>query len=42
LLNTLRDGRVLIVAGSKTEINILGDKISEECAETLVVNIQTQ
>jgi hypothetical protein len=40
-LKTLRDGRVLIEVGSKTEINLLGDKIWEECAETLVVNMQT-
>ena len=40
-LKTLRDGRVLIEAGSRTEINLLGDKIREECAETLIVNMQT-
>jgi hypothetical protein len=40
-LKTLRYGRVLIEAASNTEINLLGDKIREECAETLVVNMQT-
>jgi len=40
-LRTMRNGRVLIETGSKTEINLLGDKIREECAETLVVNMQT-
>ena len=40
-LKTLRDGRVLIEAGSRAEINLLGDKIREECAETLIVNMQT-
>jgi hypothetical protein len=40
-LKTLRDGRVLIEAGSKAEIKLLGDKIREECAEILVVNMQT-
>jgi hypothetical protein len=39
-LKTLRDGRVLIEAGSKMEINLL-DKIREDCAQTLVVNMQT-
>ena len=39
-LKALRDGRVLIEAGSKTEINLLGDKIREECDETLAVNTQ--
>ena len=40
-LRTMRDGRVLIETGSKNEMNLLGDKIREECAETLVVNMQT-
>ena len=40
-LKTLKDGRVLIEASSKTDINILGDKIREECAETMAVNMQT-
>ena len=40
-LRTMRDGRVLIETGRKTEINLLGDKIGEVCAETLVVNMHT-
>jgi len=40
-LRTIRVGRVLIETGSKDEMNLLGDKIREECAETLVVNMQT-
>ena len=40
-LKTQRDGRVLIGVGSRTEINLLWDKIREECAETLIVNMQT-
>jgi hypothetical protein len=40
-LKTLRDGRVLIEASSRTEINLLEDRIRKECAETLAVNMQT-
>jgi hypothetical protein len=40
-LKALRDGRVLTEASSRNEINLLGDKIREECAETLAVNMQT-
>ena len=40
-LKTLKDGRVLIEASSKTDINILGDKIREECAETMAGDMQT-
>lgn len=40
-LKTLRDGRVIIEASSRNEINLLGDKIREECAETLAVSMQT-
>jgi hypothetical protein len=40
-LRTMRDGRVLIEASSKTDINILGDKIREKCSETMTVNMQT-
>ena len=40
-LKALRDGRVIIEASSRNEINLLGDKIREECAETLAVNMQT-
>jgi hypothetical protein len=40
-LKTLRDGRVLIEASNRNEINLLGDRIREECAETLAVNMQT-
>jgi hypothetical protein len=39
-LKALRDGRVLIEACSKNEIDILGDKIRVECADTLEVNMQ--
>jgi hypothetical protein len=40
-LKTLRNGRVLIEAGRKTEINLMGDNIRKECTQTLVVNMQT-
>jgi len=40
-LKTLRDGRILIEPGSRTELNLLGDTIREEYAETLVVNMQS-
>jgi hypothetical protein len=40
-LKALRDGRVLTVVNSGTEINLLGDKIWKECAETIAVNMQT-
>jgi hypothetical protein len=40
LLRTLRDGPVLIEAGSKNEIDTIGDKKGEECEETLEVNVQ--
>jgi len=40
-LRALRDGRVLTEASSRNEITLLGDKIREECAETLAVNMQT-
>jgi len=39
-LKTLRDGRILIEAGSKTEIEALGEKIQERCGEQLEINIQ--
>jgi len=40
-LKTLRDGRILIEAASRTELNLLVDKIREECAETLVEKMQS-
>ena len=40
-LKKLKDGRVLIEASSKTDINIMGNKIREECAETMAGNMQT-
>jgi len=36
----LRDGRILIEAGSKKEIETLGAKIQERCGEELEINIQ--
>jgi hypothetical protein len=39
-LKTLRDGRILIEAGSKKEIEVQGEKIQERCGEDLEVNIQ--
>jgi hypothetical protein len=39
-LRTMRDGRVLIGAGSKHEIDTIGDKIRAECEETLEVSMQ--
>jgi hypothetical protein len=39
-LKTLRDGRVLIEASNRNKINLLGDRIREECAETLAVIMQ--
>jgi hypothetical protein len=39
-LKLLRDGRVMIEAGSKNEIETLGIKIKEKCEEELEVNIQ--
>ena len=39
-LETLRDGRILIEAGSKKEIEALGEKIQERCGEELEINIQ--
>jgi hypothetical protein len=39
-LRTLRDGPVLIEAGSKNEIGRIGDKIRAECEETLEVKMQ--
>ena len=40
-LKKLKDGRVLIEASSKTDINIMGNKIREKCAETMAGNMQT-
>jgi len=39
-LKALGNGRVLIETGSKNEIESLGNKIREECEETLVLNTQ--
>jgi len=39
-LRIMRDGRLLIETGSKPEINLVGYNLREECAETLVVNMQ--
>jgi len=39
-LKLRRDGRVMIEASSKNEIETLGEKIGEECGEELEVNIQ--
>ena len=39
-LKTLRDGRILIEAGSKREIEALGEKKQERCGEQLEINIQ--
>jgi hypothetical protein len=39
-LKLLRDGRVMIVASSKDEIETLGEKIGEKYGEELEVNIQ--
>jgi hypothetical protein len=36
----LRDGRVMIEASSKKEIETLGEKIGENCGEELEVNTQ--
>jgi hypothetical protein len=36
----LRDGRILIEAGSKKEIEVLREKIQEQCGEELEINIQ--
>jgi hypothetical protein len=40
-LRPLRDGRIIIEAGSKKEIETLGEKIVEQCGEELEVKIQT-
>jgi len=39
-LKTLSDGRILIEAGSKKEIETLGGKIQERFEEELEINIQ--
>jgi hypothetical protein len=39
-LKSLTDGRVMIQASSKNEIETLGEKIGEKCGEELEVNIQ--
>jgi hypothetical protein len=39
-LKSLRDGRVMIEASSKKEIDILGEKIGEKCGEELEVQGQ--
>jgi hypothetical protein len=39
-LKLLRDGRVMIQASSKNEIETVGDKIGEKCGEELEVNIK--
>jgi len=39
-LGTLKDGRILIEAGSKKQIETLGAKIQETCREELEINIQ--
>jgi hypothetical protein len=39
-LKSLRDGRVMIEASSKDEIETLGEKIREKCREESEVNIQ--
>jgi len=39
-LKTLRDGRILIEAGSKKETETLGAKIQESCGEELEIDIQ--
>ena len=37
-LKPLRDGRLIIEAGSKNEITLLGKKIEEQCSQQLEVN----
>jgi hypothetical protein len=39
-LKSLRDGRVMIEASSKNEIETLGEKVGGNCGEELEVNIQ--
>ena len=39
-LKTLRDGRILVEAGSNMEIEVLGEKIQERCGEEMETNIQ--
>jgi hypothetical protein len=38
-LKPLRDGRLIIEAGSKNEITLLGKKIEEQCSQQLEVNV---